>query len=170
MQNIKNGFDNNLVAGIDIGSENIFCSIGYLNPETSKIKLLGLGKASVKDSFNKGSITNRNQLIEQLESAINEAEIMSGKKVNNAYMSITGDHIRCMNTQSAIALNRNKKNGVVDNNSIGQKDVNRVLELTQGIALPPDRDILHIIPQEFIVDTLEKIDNPIFLTLDTSKL
>ena len=164
MQNIKNGFDNNLVAGIDIGSENIFCSIGYLNPETSKIKLLGLGKASVKDSFNKGSITNRNQLIEQLESAINEAEIMSGKKVNNAYMSITGDHIRCMNTQSAIALNRNKKNGIVDNNSIGQKDVNRVLELTQGIALPPDRDILHIIPQEFIVDTLEKIDNPIGLS------
>lgn len=164
MQNIKNGFDNNLVAGIDIGSENIFCSIGYFIPETSKIKLLGLGKTSVKDSFNKGSITNRNQLIEQLESAINEAEIMSGKKINSAYMSLTGDHIRCMNTQSAIALNRNKKNGVIDNNSISQKDINRVLELTQGIALPPDRDILHTIPQEFIVDTLEKIDNPIGLS------
>ena len=164
MSNIKNGSDNNVVAGIDIGSENIFCSIGCLIPGTSKIKLLGLGASSVKDSFNKGAITNRNQLIEQLDSAVNEAEIMSGKKINSAYMSLTGDHIRCMNTQGAIALNRNQTNGVKENNSIIQKDINRVLELTQGIALPPDRDILHTIPQEFIVDTLEKIDNPIGLS------
>ena len=164
MSNIKNGSDNNVVAGIDIGSENIFCSIGCLIPGTSKIKLLGLGASLVKDSFNRGSITNRNQLIEQLESAVNEAEIMSGKKINSAYMSLTGDHIRCMNTQGAIALNRNQTNGVKENNSIIQKDINRVLELTQGIALPPDRDILHTIPQEFIVDTLEKIDNPIGLS------
>jgi len=118
----------------------------------------------VKDSFNKGAITNRNQLIEQLESAVIEAEPMSGKKINSAYMSLTGDHIRCMNTQGAIALNRNNTNGTVENSSIIQKDINRVLELTQGIALPPDRDILHTIPQEFIVDTLEKIDNPIGLS------
>jgi len=164
MSNIKNGSDNNVVAGIDIGSENIFCSIGCLIPGTSKIKLLGLGVSPVEDSFNKGAITNRNHLIEQLESAVNEAEIMSGKKINSAYMSLTGDHIRCMNTQGAIALNRNQTNGVKENNSIIQKDINRVLELTQGIALPPDRDILHTIPQEFIVDTLEKIDNPIGLS------
>ena len=73
MQNI-NGIDNKLVAGIDIGSENIYCAIGSLIPENSRIKLLGIGKCSVKESFNKGSITNRNQLIEQLETAINEAE------------------------------------------------------------------------------------------------
>ncbi len=164
MNNIKNGSDYNLVAGIDIGSENIFVSIGHLVPETSKIKLLGLGKCSVKDSFNKGAITNRNQLIEQLEFAITEAEIMADKKISSAYMSLTGDHIRCMNTQGAIALNRNKTNGTIENNSITQKDIYRVLELTQGIALPPDRDILHTIPQEFIVDTLEKIDNPIGLS------
>ena len=79
-------------------------------------------------------------------------------------MAITGDHIRCMNTQGAIALNRNKTNGSNDNKPISVYDIQRVLELTQGIALPPDRDILHTIPQEFIVDTLEKIDNPIGLT------
>ena len=79
-------------------------------------------------------------------------------------MTITGDHIRCMNTQGAVALNRNKANGAVENNPISQKDIDRVLELTQGIALPPDRDILHTIPQEFIVDTFEKIDDPIRLT------
>ena len=161
---MKNGYDNEIVAGIDIGSENIFCSIGIVEKNNNNIKLLGLGKSSVKDSFKKGAITNRNKLLELLEIAVNEAELMAEKKIDNAYMTITGDHIRCMNTQGAIALNRNKANGAVDNNPISQKDIDRVLELTQGIALPPDRDILHTIPQEFIVDTLEKIDDPIGLT------
>ena len=161
---MKNGYDNDIVAGIDIGSENIFCSIGIVEENKNNIKLLGLGKASVKGSFKKGAITNRNKLLELLELAVNEAELMAEKKIDNAYMTITGDHIRCMNTQGAVALNRNKANGTIDNNPISQKDIDRVLELTQGIALPPDRDILHTIPQEFIVDTLEKIDDPIGLT------
>ena len=161
---MKNGYDNEIVAGIDIGSENIFCSIGIANEEKNNIKLLGLGKSSVKDSFKKGAITNRNKLLELLEVAINEAELMAEKKIDNAYMTITGDYIRCMNTQGAVALNRNKSNGAIDNSPISQKDIDRVLELTQGIALPPDRDILHTIPQEFIVDTLEKIDDPIGLS------
>jgi len=161
---MKNGYDNDIVAGIDIGSENIFCSIGIVEENKNNIKLLGLGKSSVKDSFKKGAITNRNKLLELLEIAVNEAELMAEKKIDSAYMTITGDHIRCMNTQGAVALNRNKANGTVENNPISQKDIDRVLELTQGIALPPDRDILHTIPQEFIVDTLEKIDDPIGLT------
>ena len=161
---MKNGYDNDIVAGIDIGSENIFCSIGVVDKEKNKIKLLGLGKSSVKDSFKKGAITNRNKLLELLEIAVNEAELMAEKKIDNAYMTITGDHIRCMNTQGAVALNRNKSNGAIDDSPISQKDIDRVLELTQGIALPPDRDILHTIPQEFIVDTLEKIDDPIGLS------
>ena len=161
---MKNGYDNDIVAGIDIGSENIYCSIGIVEENKNNIKLLGLGKSSVKDSFKKGAITNRNKLLELLEIAVNEAELMAEKKIDNAYMTITGDHIRCMNTQGAVALNRNKANGTVENKPISQKDIDRVLELTQGIALPPDRDILHTIPQEFIVDTLEKIDDPIGLT------
>ena len=161
---MKNGYDNDIVAGIDIGSENIFCSIGIVDKEKNNIKLLGLGKSSVKDSFKKGAITNRNKLLELLEIAVNEAELMAEKKIDNAYMTITGDHIRCMNTQGAVALNRNKSNGAIDDSPISQKDIDRVLELTQGIALPPDRDILHTIPQEFIVDTLEKIDDPIGLS------
>ena len=163
MQKNINSYDN-IVAGIDIGSESIYCAIGSMISETSRIKLLGMGKSSVKESFKMGAITNRNQMIEQLDTAVSEAEIMAGKKINNVYMSLTGEHIRCMNTQGAVALNRNNTNGSAENNSITQQDINRVLELTQGIALPPDRDILHTIPQEFIVDTLKQIDNPIGLS------
>ena len=163
MQKNINSYDN-IVAGIDIGSESIYCAIGSMISETSRMKLLGMGKSSVKESFKMGAITNRNQMIEQLDTAVSEAEIMAGKKINNVYMSLTGEHIRCMNTQGAVALNRNNTNGSAENNSITQQDINRVLELTQGIALPPDRDILHTIPQEFIVDTLKQIDNPIGLS------
>ena len=113
---MKNGYDNDIVAGIDIGSENIYCSIGIVEENKNNIKLLGLGKSSVKDSFKKGAITNRNKLLELLEIAVNEAELMAEKKIDNAYMTITGDHIRCMNTQGAVALNRNKANGAIDDN------------------------------------------------------
>ena len=74
---MKNGYDNDIVAGIDIGSENIFCSIGIVEENKNNIKLLGLGKSSVKDSFKKGAITNRNKLLELLEIAVNEAELMA---------------------------------------------------------------------------------------------
>ena len=63
MNNIKNS---TIVAGIDIGSENIYCAIGSFDPENSRIKLLGIGKCAVKESFSQGAITNRNQLIEAL--------------------------------------------------------------------------------------------------------
>ena len=92
---MNNSVDNEIVAGLDIGSENIFCSIGSIDKDNTNIKLLGLGIAPVLDSFKKGSITNRNSLIEQLEIAVNEAEIMAGRKIDSAYMAITGDHIRC---------------------------------------------------------------------------
>ena len=82
MNNIKNS---TLVTGIDIGSENIYCAIGSLEPENSRIKLLGIGKCSVKESFSKGAITNRNQLIEQLETAVNEAEMLGLISKETAY-------------------------------------------------------------------------------------
>ena len=65
MQNINNGKNNNLVAGIDIGSENIYCAIGSIAKENSTIKLLGIGSRPVNESYKKGAITNRNKLIEQ---------------------------------------------------------------------------------------------------------
>ena len=117
---MKNSEHNNLVSGIDIGSEKIYCAIGLRFPETSKVKLLGIGISSVDESFKKGTISNRNKLINQIEIAVNEAEIMADQKINNAYISLTGDHIKSMNTQSAIALNRNNN---IDNNSISQKDI-----------------------------------------------
>ena len=87
---------------------------------------------------------------------------MANIKVKSAYLSITGEHIRSINTQAAIALNR--INGIVGNvteRSIEQEDIHQVLDLAQAVSLPVDKDILHTIPQEYVVDNLEDIKNPL---------
>ena len=78
---MKNGFDNDIIVGIDIGSENIFCSIGSIENENNNVKLLGLGIAPVLDSFKKGAITNRNNLIEQLEIAVTALKLWQIRKL-----------------------------------------------------------------------------------------
>ena len=163
MRSISNGKDRQLTVGIDIGSSNIRCAIGSIIPDANRVKLLGIS-STPSMGFRKGSISHRNQLIEQLEKVLFEAETMADVKVNNAVLAITGNHIRCLNTQAAAALNRNRSNGVSGDRAIVETDIDQVLNLSQAISLPPDRDILHTLPQEYSVDTLKEINNPIGLT------
>ena len=160
MRSISNGKDRQLTVGIDIGSSNIRCAIGSIIPDANRVKLLGIS-STPSMGFRKGSISHRNQLIEQLEKVLFEAETMADVKVNNAVLAITGNHIRCLNTQAAAALNRNRSNGVSGDRAIVETDIDQVLNLSQAISLPPDRDILHTLPQEYSVDTLKEINNPI---------
>ena len=161
MKLISNNSDYKLSVGIDIGSSKICCAIGQANSANTKIKLLGL--AITKSSgIKKGIITDRDKLIETIEKVLTDAEIMANIKVKSAYLSITGEHIRSINTQAAIALNR--INGVAGNiaeRSIEQEDIHQVLDLAQAVSLPVDKDILHTIPQEYVVDNLEDIKNPL---------
>ena len=150
-----------LSAGIDIGSSKICCAIGQTNNANTKIKLLGL--AITKSSgIKKGIVTDRDKLIETIEKVLTDAEIMANIKVKSAYLSITGEHIRSINTQAAVALNRvNGVAGNISERSIEQADIQQVLDLAQAVSLPVDKDILHTIPQEYVVDNLEDIKNPL---------
>ena len=163
MRPISNGQERQLTVGIDIGSSKICCAIGSIMPGSDRVKLLGISSMPSM-GFRKGSISHRNQLIEQLEKVLFEAETMANTKVNNAILSVTGEHIRCLNTQAAAALNRNRANGVSGDRPIVKTDIDQVLNLAQAISLPPDRDILHTLPQEYSVDTLKEISNPLGLT------
>jgi len=161
MNPIKNGQDQQIISGLDIGSDTITCVIGQTNDKIKKIKLLGI--SSVPSSgIKRGSIINRDQLIEHLETSMNEAETMASVKITKSILSITGDHIRSLNTQAAIALNRGNGNpGTFIERSIEKRDIYQVLDLAQAISLPADRDILHTLPQEYLVDTIDEIKNPI---------
>ena len=149
-----------ITVGIDIGSSKICCAIGQVNIENNKIKLLGIATTRSR-GIKRGVITDRDKLIETIEKVLTDAEIMGNIKITSSYLSITGEHIRSINTQAAIALNRVKgAAGNITERSIEQEDIFQVLDLAQAVSLPVDKDILHTIPQEYVVDTLEEIKNP----------
>lgn len=164
MSPIGNGHDSQITVGLDIGASTITCAIGQVIPDSKRIKLLGIATTS-SAGFRRGTITHRDELIEKLEIVMSDAELMANKKVTKAILSITGDHIRCLNTQAAIALNRASGGTVgITERAINDDDIFQVLDLAQAVSLPVDRDILHTLPQEYLVDTLEEIKNPIGMT------
>ena len=164
MRSISNGQEQKITVGLDIGSSNITCAIGHVNPTTKDVKLQGISSRSSK-GIKKGVIINRDELIENIEGVLSEAELMANIKVTNIILSITGEHIRSLNTQAAIPLNR--MNGSSPNtldSAINDEDIYQVLDLAQAVSLPVDRDILHTLPQEYLVDTLDDIKNPMGMT------
>ena len=141
--------------------QKICCAIGQVNKTDNRIKLLGLASTKSK-GIKRGIITDRDKLIETIEKVLTDAEIMANVKVKSTYLSITGEHIRSINTQAAIALNRiNGTAGNIIERSIEQNDIYQVLDLAQSVSLPVDKYILHTIPHEYVIDSLEDIKNPL---------
>ena len=164
MTPISNGQELKVTCGLDIGSSNITCAIGHINPVNKNVKLQGISSKPSR-GIRKGVITNRDELIETLENILSETELMANIKVTNVILSITGEHIRSLNTQAAIPLNRtNGQSSNTPDRPIDSGDIYQVLDLAQAVSLPVDRDILHTLPQEYLVDTLDEIKNPLGMT------
>ena len=155
--------DQTTLAGIDVGSAKCCCCIGKINYETGKIKLLGIGE-SKSTGMKKGSIVDRGQVIEEIESAVRDAESMAQVKIDRANVTISGNHIRGLNTQGAIAIHTNGHGQMPNAQPIQSKDIHKVLDMARAISFPIDRNILHIIPQEYIIDTMKGVINPIGMT------
>ena len=164
MNTINNIHDSKITVGLDIGSKKIKCAIGEIKYDNKNVKLLGISEIE-SAGIKKGVIINRDALIDKIEEVVNNAEIMADIKITNLSLSITGEHIRCINTQAAISLNNiNSITNGSKERAINNTDIFQVLNSSQSISLPIDRDILHTIPQEYSVDTLEEIKNPIGMT------
>ena len=156
--------DSRIIVGLDIGSKKIKCAIGKIQEDRKRVNLLGFSEIE-SSGIKKGIIINRDELIDKIEQVINNAELMADVKATSLTLSITGEHIKCINTQAAISLNYT--NGISNGSRekvINKSDILQVLNSSQSISLPIDRDILHTIPQEYSVDTLEEIKNPIGMT------
>jgi cell division protein FtsA len=148
----------NIYTGIDIGSANIRCAILDFDQDENKHTLIGVG-TSTSTGIKGSSIVSREKLIEDIEIAVIKAEKAASVKVDNAWVSVSGDHIRGINTQGAIAIDGRKNNG--DISKIDEEDVHKVLEMAKAISFPTDREILHILPQEYVVDMMGKIKEPV---------
>ncbi|MCB0832022.1 MAG: cell division protein FtsA [Bacteroidetes bacterium] len=144
----------NIIVGLDIGTTKIAALIA--DASGKELKLIGVGNyPSV--GLKRGMVVNIEHTVESIRKAVNQAELMAGVKVDSVYVGIAGDHVRGINSHAVVAVGRNDK-------EITEDDVRRVIDYAKAITMPMDREIIHVIPQEFIVDSQEGIRNPIGLT------
>ncbi|CAN5825340.1 cell division protein FtsA [soil metagenome] len=141
----------NIIVGLDIGTTKIGCIIAELDSERN-VKIVGVG-TSRSDGLRRGVVVNLEKTVVSIGRAIEEAELMAGVEVRNVYAGIAGDHIRSINSHGVIAVSR----GGVE---ITRADIGRVVDAAKAVAIPMDREILHILPQEFTVDDQKGIKDP----------
>jgi cell division protein FtsA len=138
-----------LIVGLDIGTTKICAVVGEVN-ETGGIDIVGLGQAQSR-GVRKGVIVDIDATVAAIRVAISEAENMAGCKIDSVFTGIAGGHIKAFNSHGVAAI----KNG-----EVRSEDVSRVLALARAAAIPHDREILHILPQQYIVDGQEGIKAP----------
>ncbi|MFP4213072.1 MAG: cell division protein FtsA [Desulfohalobiaceae bacterium] len=139
----------NLVVGLDIGTTKICAVVGENTPEG--VDVVGIGM-SPSTGLRKGVVVNIEQTVQSIKKALEEAELMAGCEIRNVYAGIAGSHIMGFNSHGVIAV----KGGEVT-----QKDVERVIDAAKAVAIPLDRELIHILPQEYIVDDQRGIEDPV---------
>ena len=139
-----------LIVGLDIGTTKICAVVGQLN-ESGTIEVVGIGN-SVSTGLRKGVVVNIEQTVQSVRKAVEDAELMAGCEINSVYVGIAGSHIMGINSHGVIAV----KGGEVT-----QRDIERVLDAARAVAIPADREVIHILPQEYIVDNQYGIADPL---------
>ncbi len=138
--------------GIDVGTTKIAVAIARIDDD-GKPTIIGLG-SSPCEGLRRGVVINLEKTVEAIDTAVHEAELMAGAEIAEAYVGIAGDHIKSLNSHGVIAVSRVDK-------TITEKDIDRVIDAAKAIRLPEEREIIHVIPQEFIVDNQNGIKNPL---------
>ncbi|MFM8558044.1 MAG: cell division protein FtsA, partial [bacterium] len=138
--------------GLDIGTTKILCIIADKNA-AGEMRIIGVGTAP-SEGLRRGAVVDLEKTVQSIERAVSEAERMSGISVKGVHAGIAGDHIRSLNSRGVVAVSRK-------DNEIAPADVARVIEAAKAIAIPNDREIIHVLPQEFIVDEQDHIKDPV---------
>lgn len=141
-----------IVVGLDIGTTKICCVIGEVN-DSGGINLIGIG-SSVSRGLKKGIVVNIESTVEAIKKAVDEASRMAGVEVGSVYAGIVGNHVKGINTEAVVAI-------AGKNKEVTNADVERVIEAVKTQSVPPDREVIHIIPQEFILDEQDEIRAPV---------
>src|SRR5690606_27772331 len=140
------------IVGLDIGTTKIGVIIGEAGPG-GELKIVGVG-TSPSEGLRKGVVINIDKTVKSIQKAVEEAELMAGVDVGSVYVGIAGDHIKSINSRGVIAVSRS-------DNEITSPDVQRVVEAARAVAIPLDREMLHVIPQDFVVDEQPGIKDPV---------
>ncbi len=140
------------VMGLDLGTTKIAAVIAEPD-DNGRLRVIGVG-CSPSDGLRRGVVINLEKTVSSIQKAVEDAEQMAGTTIDGVYVGIAGDHIRGLNSRGVIAVSRS-------DNEITRTDVERVIEQAKAVALPMDREIVHVIPQEFVVDGQIGIKDPV---------
>jgi cell division protein FtsA len=142
--------EENLIIGLDIGTSKVLAIVGEVSPG-GDIEIIGTGHHPAR-GMRKGVVANIESTVNSIQRAVEEAELMAGCQIYSVYAGIAGAHISSFNSHGVVA---------VRDNEIDESDIERVIEAARAVAIPNDQRILHILPQEFIIDRQEGIREPI---------
>ncbi len=137
-----------LVVGLDIGTYKVSAIVAELGEDG--IEIVGIGTAPSK-GLRKGVVVNIDATVESIRKAVEEAELMAGCEIHNVYTGIAGAHVKGFNSHGVVAVRATE---------VSDGDVERVLDAARAVALPMDRQVIHVLPQEFIVDEQDGIKQP----------
>ena len=140
------------VVGLDIGTSKVAAIVGEVNPE-GELEIIGIGSHPSR-GLKKGVVINIESTVQSIQRAVEEAELMSGRQIDSVYAGIAGSHIRSINSHGIVAVRDRDR-------EVYPQDVERVIDAAQAMAIPADQKILHILPQEYIIDNQEGIKEPL---------
>ena len=140
-----------LIVGLDIGTTKVGAVIGQLD-EQGGVEIIGVGTTPSR-GLRRGVVINIDATVKAVMSAIEDAEMMSGREVHGVFAGIAGGHVEGVNSRGVVAVTGR-------NREIGREDIDRVIDAARAIVIPMDREVLHVIPQEFVVDDQGGIRNP----------
>ncbi|RII28971.1 MAG: cell division protein FtsA [Geobacter sp.] len=146
---MTSGRRDNIIVGLDIGTTKICAIVGNLSDDG--LDIIGIG-TSPSRGLRKGVVINIESTVASIRKAVEEAELMAGCEIKSVYAGIAGGHIKGFNSQGIIAIK---------NREVSPDDVKRVIDAAKAIAIPMDREVIHILPQEFIIDDQDGIREPL---------
>ncbi len=142
--------DTSLIVGLDIGTTKIVALVGEVDDDGA-VKVVGVGSHPSR-GLKRGVVVNIEATVNSIQRAIEEAELMAGCDIHSAYTGISGSHIKSLNSHGIVAIH---------DREVSQADIDRVIDAAKAVAIPADQKIIHILPQEFIIDNQEGIREPI---------
>jgi cell division protein FtsA len=142
--------DKQIIVGLDIGTSKVVAIVGELQDD-GQIEVIGFGMHPSK-GLKKGVVVNIESTVASIQRAVEEAELMAGCDISQVYAGIAGSHVRSLNSHGIVAIR---------DREVVQSDVDRVIDAARAVAIPADQKILHVLPQEFIIDGQEGIREPI---------
>ncbi len=142
--------DGSMIVGLDIGTSKVVAIVGEITPD-GDIEIIGIGSHASR-GLKRGVVVNIDSTVHAIKRAVEEAELMAGCQIHSVFAGIAGNHIRSLNSHGIVAIRERE---------VTAADVDRVIDAAQAVAIPADQRILHILPQEYVIDTQEGVKEPL---------